>query len=214
MSFCSITPSRGGERKEFFEFCIKQLNVLNAGHPTNAYLMNEHPKTSEIDLVPRIREGLQLAKKDGFEWAFILEDDDAMPDNYFSRYSPYFNKVDFIGDNQTYYYNILTLRWSIFKHSGRSSLFTTAFRISALDDFKWPADNSKFLDIDIWKHARNRKKIFVDSGAIGIKHSQGLCGGKGHKMRLDHADPKMSFLKSKVSPYQFEFYKDLRLKLL
>jgi hypothetical protein len=212
VNYCSITPDRG-DRPHFFEFCIKQLNKVNNGHPTNAYLMNDRPKNGDMDLVPRVRQGIEMAKRDGFEWAFVFESDDCFPSDYFQRYEPHFKKYDFIGDSTTFYYNIKTLRWSSFKHAGRASLFTTAFRISALEDFVWPPDNSKFLDLAIWKFARNKKKVFVNSGAIGIKHGHGLVGGKGHVMKLNNADPERKWLKSRVEDYQFKFYKDLMLTL-
>lgn len=212
ISYATITPNRGSERKLLFEFCIQQLKKMNGDKPPmNAYIMNDPPKSAAVDLVPRIRQGVELAKKDGFEWVVILESDDCYKSDHFQRYEPYFSKVDFIGDAQSYYYNIKTLRWSLFKHAGRASLFTTAFRISALKDFEWPSDDSKFLDISIWKYARNKKKAFVNSGAIGIKHGQGLVGGKGHVMKLNNADPKREWLKSRIEDYQYEFYKNLVL---
>lgn len=210
MNYCTITPDRG-DRPMFFEFCIQQLNKINGGYPMNSYLMNDKPKSDEIDLVPRFRQAVELAKRDGFEYAFVIESDDAYPSDYFSRYIPHFDNADFIGDKTTYYYNIRTLRWSKFVHPGRASLFTTAFRISALKGFNWPPDNYKFLDMKLWEFAK--RKAFVDSGAVGIKHSVGLTGGKGHKMRLNHADPKKQWLKSKVEDYQFEFYTKLMLTL-
>lgn len=183
------------------------------GSNQNVYLMNERPKSDAVDLVPRIRQGIEMAKKDGFEWALIVEDDDFYRADYFSRYIPFMDKYDFIGDEQSYYYNIGTRRWTLFTHKYRSSLFTTAFRISALDNFEWPKEDSVFLDIDLWKYARHKRRKFVDSGAIGIKHGFGKCGGKGHKMKLANADPEMKWLEKRVDPESLEFYKSLSVWL-
>lgn len=75
MSYATVTPDRG-DRPQFLEFCIKQLNKLNNGHPMNAYLMNDKPKNGEVDIVPRIRQGIEMAKRDGFTHVYILESDD------------------------------------------------------------------------------------------------------------------------------------------
>ena len=186
---------------------------MNGGYVNNAYLMNERPKSNTtVDIIPRVLQGIEMAKRDGFEWCFIVEDDDSYPENYFSRYLPYFDHYDFIGDEHSYYYNINTLRWTLFTHKHRSSLFTTAFRISALNNFEWPPENSPFLDIKIWEYARHKRRVFVDSGAVGIKHGTGLCGGNGHKFKLENADPEMKFLKGKLSDYHIEFYQQFRKK--
>ncbi len=120
------------------------------------------------------------------------------------------DRYDFIGDPESLYYNIQTRRYQVFKHPRRASLFTTAFRVSALDKFKWPPDNHVFLDIDIWKYAKNKKCKFIQSGAVGIKgHSLGKTGGKGHTMKLKNEDPDLSFFKSKVSGWHLEQYRKM-----
>lgn len=211
--YCTITPSRG-DRPDLFRFCLIQLQKMNGGeHLTNAYLMNERPTSEAMDLVPRIRKGVEMAKRDGFEWCFIVEDDDAYPEDYFERFLPYLDGYDFIGDDKSIYYNIKTLRYSVMSHPYRSSLFTTAFRISALNNFEWPDAATPFLDIKLWAYAKHKRKIFIDSGAVGIKHGLGLCGGKGHQMSLKNEDPQMKFLKSKLSDYHIDFYKKFHKSL-
>lgn len=210
MNFAVIIPTR--DRPQFFEHCREQMSRQTL-KPTKVYAINYPSDNEDIDLVQRVKVGVDMAKSEGFDLVFIVEDDDALPSNYFERYSQHFKTADFIGDSQTTYYNILTLRWSSFSHPGRSSLFTTAFRISALNKFTWPPDNHKFLDMELWKYSVGRKRKFVDSGAVGIKHGQGLCGGKGHRMKLANADPAMNFLKGKLESYQIEFYEQLRRDL-
>lgn len=200
--FAVIVPTRG-DRPQFFEFCKHQLDRQTI-QPKARYYIAYEPENNEMDLVRRIKSGIELAKRDGVDLIFCFEDDDSYPRDYFQRYLPRFKQANFIGDSMTYYYNVVTKRWSDFRHSGRSSLFTTAFRVSALEGFKWPDDNARFLDLSLWKFAK--RKAFVNSGAIGIKHGTGLVGGKGHKMRLNYSDPEMKWLKSKVEDYQFQFY--------
>lgn len=202
--FAVIVPTR--DRPEFFQFCKWQLDQQTI-QPTARYYIAYEPTSPEIDLVKRIKSGVELATRDGIDIVFVVEDDDFYPSNYFETYLPLFSRVDFVGDNKTYYYNIKSCRWSLMRHPMRSSLFTTAFRISSLNGFKWPADNAKFLDLAIWDQAT--RVAFVESGAIGIKHGNGTCGGKGHKLRLDHDDRGMKWLSKQVTPEHLNFYKSI-----
>jgi hypothetical protein len=212
MKICTITPDRG-DRPELFQFCIKQINRMGMGN--SSYLMNEKPKSDMIDLVPRIREGVEMAKRDGFEWAFIIENDDAYPVNYIENFGD-LSQSDFVGYSSTLYYNIRNKTWQVFEHPGRSSLFCTGFRLSALDKFNWPKDNTAFLDIKLWEYANNHdKRINLLEGfyPVGIKHGIGRCGGKGHKMELKYKDSELNDLKMFVDAEALEFYRDLMEKL-
>jgi hypothetical protein len=209
MKICTITPTRGQERKQLFEFCKEQIDRQNV-QPLNRYYMAFDPLDSQKDLTKRIRHGWELAKKDGMEWAVIMEDDDSYNDKHIANYAQFMPSYDFIGDPWTTYYRIDTRRHETEHHHGRASLFTTAFRVSALDNFSWPPDDHVFLDIEIWKHARKYKTKFVKSGAIGIKgHGFGMVGGKGHRSKLKTEDVCLNFLKANVGPRQFEFYSQL-----
>lgn len=212
MSYCTITPTRPGERKPLFEHCIWQLNRMNGGPPNNAYIMNDPPRSGEVDLVPRIKQGVELAKRDGFTHIFIAEDDDFYTIDYLKRPLDF----DFFGYSDTTYYHLRNRTYANFIHPRRSSLFTTAFKISALDRFVWPADNTVFLDVEIWKFAmrgRFKVKLLKGNPCLGLKHGVGLTGGKGHRMTFKNKDPELKFLKSRVDPESFQFYKDLMLKL-
>lgn len=209
MNMCSITPNRGGERENLLMFCCEQLKWMGMA---NTYIMNEPAKSGKCDLVWRVRAGLELAKKDGMDWVFIIESDDAYPTDYISRFAPHMHKYDFIGDQTSLYYRLDTRQYQGITHPGRASLYTTAFRVSALDNFKWPPDDKVFLDIDLWKHTRQKrlKCKFIDSGAVGIKgHGIGMSGGKGHRMKLSKDDKDLKFLRSKVEDHHMEFYHNL-----
>lgn len=211
MRFCAIIPDRN-DRQELTANCFRQLERMTL-QPDEIFHINYAPKIQGYDLVERVNVGVNMAAAEGFDLCFIVENDDALPFNYFERFAPFMTDYDFFGDEQTYYYNIKTLRWSLFTHKHRSSLFTTGFKISALNNFEWPDNSKPFLDIDLWKYARHKKRIFIDSGAIGIKHNLGLCGGKGHIMKLKNHDPEMKWLKERVDKESFEFYKSMSEKL-
>lgn len=178
----------------------------------NAYIMNDPPKNDAVDLVPRIRQGIELAKKDGFTHVYCIESDDFYACDYLARPLDF----DFFGYSDTYYYNLRNRTYAKYLHPNRSSLFCTAFKISALEKFKWPPDDTIFLDLEIWKHAsrgRFKVKLLKNNPNLGIKHGLDLCAGKGHKFNMRNKDEDLSFLKIRVDGEAFEFYKDLMLKL-
>ena len=181
--------------------------------PDKIYHMNFTPLSDKFDLVDRVFKGACLAKADGIDWCFVIENDDHYPFRYFERFLPHLEKYDFIGEDKTTYYNLSNQTYRTFDHQYRSSLFTTAFRVSALNLFEWPADETPFLDLDLWKYARHKRRKFIETGAIGIKHGLGLCGGKGHKMRLKHFDDRLHYLRTHVDEIGFEFYSKMIEKI-
>ena len=91
-------------------------------------------------------------------------------------------------------------------HPGRSSLFVTGFKLSALKDFNWPKKTERFLDISLWSYAKTKKRKFVETSAIGIKHNCGKVGGRGHAMVMKNLDNDLTWLKENVDKEAFEFY--------
>lgn len=178
-------------------------------------LMDGFPKTNNYDIIPRIREGINDAKIGEWDFAFIIENDDYYPDDYIKNILPLLDGLDFIGWQNTFYYNIKTRRYSRLEHETHSSLFCTGFRLSALDDFEWPPDDYPFLDIALWKHAKqsgkNWKLLRTDNPCVGIKgHGMGKMGGKGHRMELMRADPDMKWFRDKLNDEEaFKFYQSI-----
>ena len=206
MNFAVIIPDRG-DRKQFFDHCLEQVAAFTL-KPTFCYAVTYTPDSPEMDLTQRIKAGVQQAKDDGIDLVFIIESDDNYPANYFERFEPYFVNYEFFGDDYSTYYNLKNKTYRTWHHPGRASLFTTGFKISALNQFNWPADNERFLDIKLWQYAQRRKRKFVDTGAIGIKHGVGRTGGKGHFMRFKDVDVDLKFLREHTNG-SFEFYKNI-----
>lgn len=206
--FATITPSRG-DRPELLGFTMRRLNV-----PYKIACI-EPPKSGDIDLVPRVKHGIEVAKRNGYDFVFIVEDDDYYPADYFASFGDLSN-VDFVGYSDTIYYNLKNKTWQSFDHNGRASLFCTGFRISALDRFDWPRDNYKWLDVKLWEYAdrtNKRTRLLCDNPTLGIKgHGQGLAAGKGHSLYMKNQDPDLSFLQSRVDEEAFEFYQKLMNK--
>jgi hypothetical protein len=216
MKFCTITPTRS-DRPELLNHCIWQINRFRI-KPDAVYLIDYPPDGPGFDLVTRIQTGVEQAQLDGMDWAVIIEDDDAYNRNYLDNFLPFMettgkNQVDFIGQETSIYYNLKNQTFKEWQHPHRSSLFITAFRISALNNFVWPTDQNPFLDIRLWEYARFRKRQFIKTGAIGMKHGLGLCGGKGHVQKNPNFDTDLKWLRASVDEKSFEFYKNLIPKL-
>ncbi len=205
MTFCTITPTRS-DRPQFLNFCKHQLSRMNT-KPSKSYFIDHPPKNGEVDLVSRVQEGIKLSKADGFDLVFIIEDDDYYKADYFDNIPD----ADFIGEQSTTYYSLRNNTWQTMEHQGRSSLFTTGFKISALEGFNWPKQTEKFLDISLWNHAQRKKRAWRNTGAIGIKHNVGLCGGIGHRLVMKKSDPQREWLKDNVDLESWTFYQSLKL---
>lgn len=206
--YCTITPTRG-DREELLNFSLSRLpeELVN--------IVVDYPPTSDdVDLVPRIKEGIRVAQELGFDYVFILEDDDYYPVPFFEFLNEMFQTCDpdFFGYQDTRYYNLKNRTYNSFTHFKRSSLFSTGFKISALKDFRWPPDKEKFLDIRLWEYANDHRFRIILNGAnpcIGIKHGLGKCAGKGHSMILENTDPDFKYLKKSVDDHAYAFYMDL-----
>lgn len=212
MSIAALTMTRG-DRPLFLEHCKQQ--VSNMEGVDDHIIIDRPPVNNQFDLTQRVKEGVAEAKKRGHEWAVIIEDDDSyLPDHVLRMWS-HFDKSDFIGCEFTYYYNLRNRTWERTSHPNHSSLFCTAFRVSAMDNFKWHLASKVFLDLDLWIYAKRFRRAFVEMSAIGIKGGHGeraLVGGRGHRQKFPNADPNLTWLKSKVSAESYEFYSKLELK--
>lgn len=208
MNFCTITPTRN-DRPQFLEFCKHQLGRMVV-KPAISYFVDYTPETTDFDLVQRVRRGIERAKSEGFDMAFIVEDDDWYPADYFFNIPD----ADFIGDDRTTYYHLGNRTYQDWSHPRRASLFTTGFKFSALDKFPWPPDNEKFLDISLWNYsvAAHKTVFWRQSNAVGIKHGVGLCAGKGHIQRNKYHDQDLEWLRAHVDAEAYTFYSTLKLK--
>ncbi len=168
------------------------------------YFVTVPPKSDSVDLVQRVKLGVSLAKQDGFDLCFIIENDDYYPSDYFDNIP----NGNLIGSETTIYYNLRNNTYQDFNHPRRSSLFTTGFKISGLGGFDWPPDDYPNLDMRLWAQ---RKGTMRKTGAIGIKHGIGKVAGRGHSMTMKYSDTDWEWLKKHVDTDAFTFYKSLNL---
>lgn len=212
MSIGLLTVDRG-DREPMFDFCKHQASaqVASAHH----IIINYPPKSSKPDITERVKYGVERAKQMEWPWIVIMESDDYYPKDYVHNLAMHFDKSDFIGSEFTHYYHLKSRTWEKTTHANHSSLFCTAFRTSALDNFPWRKAHPLFLDIDLWQYARKSwlRRTFTSTKAIGIKgHGYGMVGGKGHAQTFVNKDPDMAWLKSKVDTDAYVFYQSLKLK--
>lgn len=207
--FATLTVDRG-DRPQFFDFCMHQISRFTT-QPKHTIIVNEPPTSNATDLTKRMRMGIVAARNLGIDLVYVIESDDYYPKDYIEKLHTGV-KYDFIGSQKSLYYNLQNKTYNTFDHPNRSSLFCTAFRISALEKFVWPPDDTIFLDLILWKHAMDggNTLLFDDPKSIGIKHGIGKRAGSGHRMEMPHKDSMdMSFLRSKVDQEAYAFYRSL-----
>jgi hypothetical protein len=190
------------------DFCRVQVKRMS---PVHAIYIDHKASSSQMDLVPRIRLGIETAKALGADRVAIVESDDFYSHDYLSRIN--LEDYDAFGWGTTYYYNLRNRTWALNYHQDtHASLFCTAFKISMLDGFRWPPDDNPWLDIALWKHFRGRRAFLSqdEPPAIGIKHGMGRVGGKAHGFEMKNKDPDLTWLKSKIDQDAFEFYSKLK----
>jgi hypothetical protein len=207
--FAVIIPDRN-DRPEFTSHCFAQLSCMTL-KPNEVFHINYAPISKGFDLAERVYRGVLQAKAAGIDLVFIIENDDYYPADYFERMLS--KEADFYGSDFSVYYHLKNRTFKLIDHPFRSSLFHTGFKISTLGKFQWHGD--QFVDVRLWKHAYNKKlkRAFIPTGAIGMKHGQGLCGGKGHRMEFPHCDYDMNWLKDNVDKESFFFYWKMSLNL-
>lgn len=210
---CTIVPTRS-DRPELLEFCKHQLERMTV-KPDKVYFVDFPPEGKTADLTKRIKRGIELAKADGFERIFIIEDDDFIPSNYFDKMLKAWPQgVKIIGAKSTINYNLRYNSWQQDNHPDRSSLHHTAFDISALDRFTMPDDDYVFLDRKLWTYINRQHipaELISQPLVVSMKHGMGKTAGRGHHMNYQKKDPDRSYLKSIVDSEAFVFYQSLKV---
>ena len=118
MKIAAITPTRG-DRPQFLAHC-KYLMQQQTRQPDKHYIIDYEPISTEPDLVPRIKKGIELAKADGMDYIFIIEEDDFYPPNYINDIINEYHYLDVVGENPTMTYHLKTNKYNILNHTPRS----------------------------------------------------------------------------------------------
>lgn len=217
---CIVTPDCA-DRPELLKHCQYQVQQQTIKVP---HLVISQKPLLKPDLTAKIRLACQVAKERGFEYIAIFENDDYYPNTWLEEIVN--TDFDLLGIETTVYYNLIFRQWSLFEHTGRSSLFCTAFKIDALLSFPWPPDDEVYLDVAMWKHfniqftpealTANVKLIEPQNRPIGIKHNIGMVGGIGHTNRdiYENTDPEFDWLWSNMHRADsYKFYTSLAIDI-
>lgn len=234
MRIATITPTRG-DRPQFLKMALKLIN-LQTRQPDEIIVVNDPPKSSEIDINGRYHEGCKRAIEKGCDLLFFWEDDDYYAPTYIEAMTKAFEECNpqpqVFGVGMTVYYHLFLRKWGAFLHEHKASAMNTMITKEAYKQFRWPKDNSEkydiqhgtgFLDTQLWEWAQRKKMsktiLYKPNNplSIGIKHGMGKCGGSHHDknesqwlMPLRNNDPNMSWLQQHVIPEAFEFYASLK----
>ena len=210
MKIATLTIDRG-DRPKMIEQC-KRLIKRQTRKPDLEIYVIEPSISSAIDIVPRFRSGWLEAKKNNIDIIVVIESDDWYSPSYLMSVLGKF-VGDFpcssYGSENSFYYNICNQTYQIHKHPNRSSLYTTSFYTSDLNNFQWPKDSYKFLDIPLWKHLNKKGGMYYETeynNTIGIKHNEGIRAGVGHKATMKNKDVEFKYLESIIGE-DVGFYK-------
>lgn len=115
------------------------------------------------------------------EAIYIIEDDDYYRPEYLQAMYDRKDLREVWGESHTIYYNVRLRRWIENQNAGWSSLFQTAFKVSALPLFEM-LYTQKFIDYEFFRlaHSVNLFRT-TEKLSIGIKGQAGRRGiGAGH----------------------------------
>ena len=210
-----IVPTRG-DRPQFLKhahFLISEQTL----QPDEVVVVDYPPKSNTIDLVDRYKAGYAECINRGCDLIFCWEDDDWYHRQYlefmFNAWSDS-SKPNLFGLSTTIYYHIFWRKYIILNHDNRASMMATVIHRNL--DVKWCDPNIPYLDYHLWRRTPDFQKLALtwkQPLCIGIKHNIGMAGGSGHsKERIYEkafSDESMDWLRCRVDPDSFEFYKTL-----
>jgi hypothetical protein len=168
------------------------------------------------DLNLRYRVGIESLKNKGADVIFFWENDDYYSPIYLEVMLSYwnaYNQPKLFGIGNTNYYHLSSLEHVKLTHKDRSSAFSTMISKNIFIDY--PNDNDKDFDLKLWSNCIGETFEPLKPICLGIKHNQGLCGGKGHNVgfKYNQKDKEMLYLESIVDKESFKFYKEWHIKL-
>ena len=215
MKICAITPDRN-DRPEFIEHCKWQMERQTRRLDAH-FIINYPAEKGVVDIVPRIKKGIDDAINAGFDACLIIENDDYYPDNYVNEMSRLFYKASLIGISITEYYSLEYTGVKIFNHPGRASLFCSGFLLEDMKRFVWPSDKLLYLDLYLWKSNLSKYLTVLENNPLGIKHGLGFSPGNYHNKIVNgklikkkiNADHNLVWLTGRVRSESFEFYKKI-----
>lgn len=118
------------------------------------------------------------------EQVIIWEDDDYYASGYLSAVAEWLSgDNELVGESHARYYNVATGKGKRNTNSGHASLCSTAMKGEALSYFRRCVEAADtFIDINLWRGFKGRKKLYQADYVVGIKGLPGRAGiGVGHR---------------------------------
>jgi hypothetical protein len=222
MKIAVVVPTRG-DRPEFLSHCRRQIHRQTLS-PDEIIFVDYEPVKREIaDLTARYRKGITDARQRGCNLICFWEDDDWYDEKYLEWIVSSWTKKgrpEVFGIEVSYYFNLKSMRGTIFEHPGRSSMFCTCLSIAEhrWNTLHWPPDSERFLDLWIWRKWNLTKATanFTDKiYTIGIKHGIGLTGGGGHNTDATFyrgSSYDQEWLQRNIDDQSYQIYKNYEIR--
>ena len=210
-----IIPDRK-DRPRFLKNCLRMLEHQTL-KPHYIHIVNDDPENNKPDITWRYRKGYEFYRNKGFDIIALIENDDYYSPVYLETMVQEWIKQeqpDIIGTNYTIYYHLKLKAYFNMDHYHRASAMNTLIKPDL--NLTWPKNEDPYTDLHLWKNIPELSKFLFrpeNHIAIGMKHGEGLCGGRSHTDRLYRYsqlnavdDPIFEFLKNNCDIESFKFY--------
>lgn len=217
MKVAILIPDRG-DRQKFLFNCIRMMEAQTI-QPAEICIVSDSPINDDCDITWRYRTGYDRLRGKNLDCIFFIENDDYYHPKYIEYMIDQWNRMgrpDMLGMDYTIYYHIKLFKHFTMNHKRRSSAMNMMIKPDL--SFPWPVDKEPYTDLHLWMELRWRKHIL--SGAIihpdqhyciGIKHGEGLTGGRNHTdylHRYVNDDAQKTFIRSVMDDESFKFYSE------
>lgn len=199
------------DRPMFLKHCLDMLERQTIA-PDFICVMDADSQIVECDITWRYRNGFEIIfDKYDCDVCFLIENDDWYKDNYIEQMLKYWSsagKPDLFGVGITTYYHIGLRKYKKLLHQNRASAFSSMVTKKIMD-VPFCKDTEAFLDMHLWKQDIFKGTFIPDQQiCLGIKHGQGLCGGKGHNkdFPFDNDDKALSYISKIIDIKSLNFY--------
>ena len=218
MNLGVIIPTRGDRPKMLdHAFAMLSRQTIMADR---VFLIDDPPRSPEIDVGWRYRLGLERAKNAGMTHVTIWEDDDWYRENYLEKARDLAIDGGLSGFCDTWFYHLETLRTWHLTHPRQCSGHAMTLAVEPfLSKYPWPEQGREPKSVD----ARISKWCLregvptnllhcYDPLVISMKgHNSGMRVGNWHRKDWDKwngSDPGMVWLRSQIkNDDDFEFYR-------
>lgn len=207
MRIAVLIPDRG-DRPKLLQNCLRMMAAQTL-KPDHIEIVNDPPFSGKKDITWRYRTGYDRLRNRGFDVIALIENDDWYHPEYLETMVhqwQLFGKPELFGTDYTIYYHIRLMAWFTMHHPARSSAMNSLIVPDLA--IRWPRDHDPYTDIHLWQQLSG-KNWHPPMICMGIKHEQGLHGGRNHTDRLDryiNHDSNHQFIRKHMDAESYAFY--------